>query len=328
LATYKTTTRQLTIKSGATASDFVPSVIAKTGNQNSKLYLEFFAARIRNKNTREAYLRNVNRFFIWCHERMISFERIEPMVIAAYIEELTNESPPETVKQHLAAIRKLYDHLVINQVLAVNPAASVRGPKVDTVEGKTPILTSEEARTLLDSIDTSDLRGQRDRAMIALMLYSFARVGAVVRMKVSDFYRHGDNWRVRLREKGSKSREIPVHPEAVTFIKSYLEISKLMGQDSPPLFQALRGNAKEVAGRALHRNDVLAMVKRRAKEAGLSSTTCCHTFRATGLTVYMENGGILQHAQRIAGHADPRTTQLYIRTGDDVAMSELKKIDF
>ena len=246
--------RALTVRSSTTASDFVPLVVAKSGNRTSKLYLEFFAARIRNKNTREAYLRNVSKFFNWCSERKISFERIEPMVVAAYIEQLTNKYPAETVKQHLAAVRKLYDHLVVNQVLGVNPAASVRGPKVETMEGKTPVLTAEEARTLLDSIDTSNLHGQRDRAMISLMLYTFARVGAVTKMKVSDFYKYGDNFRVRLREKGSKSREISVHPEAATYINAYIQNTGLAGQDSPPLFQTMRGNTKEVSGRAMHRN--------------------------------------------------------------------------
>lgn len=309
-------------------NDYLPPTILTAGSRTSKSYMEFFAARIRNKNTREAYLRNTSRFFNWCEDRNVSFEKIEPMVIAAYVEQMTDDSPAETVKQHLAAIRKLYDHLVINQIVATNPAASVRGPSVRTVEGKTPILTAEEARTLLDSIDASDLIGQRDRAMIALMIYTFARVSAVANLKVSDFYKNGDSWRVRLKEKGSKSREIPVHSEAAGYIKTYLANAGLSKESSPPLFQTLRGHSKDSSGKPFHRNNILDMIKRRAKEAGLSSTTCCHTFRATGLTVYMENGGILQHAQRIAGHSDPRTTQLYIRTGDGVEMSELKKIDF
>ncbi len=320
----KSTTRTPTNRIGAN----LPATIYEAGPKVAKSFLEFFTATIRNKNTREAYGRDCGRFFAWCKEHRIAFERVEPMVVAAYIEEMLCNYPGETVKQHLSAIKKLYDFLVIKQMAPTNPAASVKGPRVHVSEGKTPILSSEEVRVLLSSIDTSELRGMRDRAVIALMLYTFARVGAVSKLKVSDFHRVGDDWHIRLYEKGSKQRDLPVNPEAAAYISSYLENASLRTSPTLPLFQTMRGKASTLSGRAMHRTEIFRMIKRRALAAGLPAEICCHSFRATGITRYMDNGGRIEHAQRIAGHADARTTKLYDRSENAVRMEEMKKIEF
>ena len=125
----------------------------------------------------------VSRFLAWCEKKGLALRQLQPMLVAAYIEGLQKEVAPPTVKQHLAAIRMLFDYLVVGQVLPFNPASAVRGPTYVVKVGKTPVLTPEEARSLLDSIDTSHVVGLRDRALIAVMTYPFARVGAVVGMK-------------------------------------------------------------------------------------------------------------------------------------------------
>ena len=307
---------------------YLPEVISAAGPKVAKAFLEFFAATIRNKNTREAYLRDCSRFFAWCQEKGIAFEKVEPMFIAAYIEQMALSYPSETIKQHLSAIKKLFDFLVIKQMVPMNPAASVKGPRVNVSEGKTPTLTAEEARALLSSIDTSEVRGMRDRAIMALMLYTFARVGAVTKLKVSDFHRVGDEWHVRLREKGSKQRDLPVHPEAAGYMKSYLRNAGLSDSPTRPFFQTTHGRSVKLSGRAMHRTEILRMIKRRTLAADLSPKICCHSFRATGITRYMDNGGRIEHAQRIAGHADARTTKLYDRSDSSVRIEELKKIEF
>ncbi len=167
----------------------VPRVIADAGDQASRRFLEFFAATIRNKNTRMAYYRAVCDFFSWCDRHRIGgIADIEPLHVAAYIENLQHGMAKPTVKQHLAAIRMLFDWLVIGQVVATNPAHSVRGPKHVVKTGKTTVLDAEQARALLDSIDTSTVVGLRDRALISVMTFAFARVGAVVAMRVEDYY--------------------------------------------------------------------------------------------------------------------------------------------
>ena len=201
----------------------VPAAIAEAGDHAARRFLEFFAAQIRNKNTRMAYYRVVCNFFTWVEQHRIGeLADIEPIHVAAYIEVLQATTAKPTVKQHLAAIRMLFDWLIIGQVLAVNPAHAVRGPKHVVRRGKTPVLTEDQARRLLDSTDTSTLVGLRDRALIGVMIYSFARIGAVVAMKVEDYYPGGKRWWLRLHEKGGKRHEMPAHHKLEHFIDEYL----------------------------------------------------------------------------------------------------------
>ena len=139
----------------------VPAIVAAGGDKAMRRFLEFFAVTIDNPNTRAAYFHACRRFFAWCDPRE-DIERladIEPMHVAAYIRALGKDFEKPTVKQHLAAIRMLFDWLVTGQVVATNPAHAVRGPKHVVKTGKTTVLTSEQARELLDSID--DGRAQK-----------------------------------------------------------------------------------------------------------------------------------------------------------------------
>jgi integrase/recombinase XerD len=201
----------------------VPAAIADAGEHAARRFLEFFAANIRNKNTRMAYYRAVCSFFAWVEQHRIGeLADIEPVHVAAYIEALQTTASKPTVKQHLAAIRMLFDWLIIGQVLAVNPAHAARGPKHVVKRGKTPVLTEDQARNLLDSIDVTTLVGLRDRALIGVMIYSFARIGAVVAMRVGDYYPGGKRWWVRLHEKGGKRHEMPAHHKLEHFLDEYL----------------------------------------------------------------------------------------------------------
>jgi integrase len=185
----------------------VPTAIASAGDRAARRFLEFFAATIRNKNTRIAYYRASCSFFAWLEQRGVAeLVDIEPLHVAAYAEALQETAAKPTVKQHLAAVRMLFDWLVVGQLLAVNPAHAVRGPKYVVRRGKTPVLSEEQARRLIESIDTSTLVSLRDRALIGVMTYAFARIGAVVAMRVEDYYPNGKRWWVRLNEKGGKPR--------------------------------------------------------------------------------------------------------------------------
>src|SRR5215213_6454552 len=201
----------------------LPAICTSEGRKATKRFLEFFTANIRNLNTRLSYMRAIGSFLAWCEDRGASLHQIEPMLIAAYIEQLTQERAPQTVKQHLAAIRMLFDWLVTGQVVPFNPASSVRGPRHVVKRGKTLVLDAGDARTLLDSIDTTTLIGLRDRALIAVMVYSFARVSAVVGMHVEDYFQKGKRWWFRLHEKGGKYHEVPAHHKAEEYIDAYLE---------------------------------------------------------------------------------------------------------
>ncbi len=159
--------------------DLTPAFFQDAGPKALKMVIEFLTVTIRNKNTRAAYALALRKFGEWCDERGLRLETIEPVGIAAYIEQLEDTSPPATVKQALAAIRMCFDWLVTKQVIPVNPAHAVRGPTYTVRRGKTPVRAPEEIRQLLDSIDTRSIVGLRDRALIATMAYTFARVGTL-----------------------------------------------------------------------------------------------------------------------------------------------------
>ncbi len=303
----------------------LPAVIAQAGEKAGRRFVEFFTANIRNKNTRLAYGRAVRDFFQWCEDRGIELSDIEPIRVAAYIEQLQDSRSAPTVKLHLAAIRMLFDYLVIGQVVPFNPAASVRGPKHVVKRGRTPVLKADEARHLLDSIDIGTLAGLRDQALIGVMVYSFARVGAVVSMRVEDYYQQGKRWWLRLHEKGGKRHDVPAHHNAEAYLDAYLHQAGIWEDKKTPLFRAIN-RFRKITERPMHRNDALAMIKRRAKAAGLPANISCHTFRATGITAYLENGGTIENAQAIAAHESPRTTKLYDRTSDAITLDEVERI--
>jgi site-specific recombinase XerD len=261
----------------------LPNIVSREGAKTTKRFLEFFAANIRNENTRLAYARAVSQFLDWSDRPGVTLTNIEPMIVAAYIEKLTKEREPQTVKQHLAAIRMLFDWLVIGQAIPFNPAASVRGPRYSIKKGKTPVLTAQETRKLLDSIDVSHVVGLRDRAFIGLMVYSFGRVSAIANMKVRDYYPSGKRWWLRLHEKGGKFHEVPVHHTAEEYLDAYIEAAGLADQKKKPLFRTTKARTRTLTERAINRFDAWKMIKRGAEEAGLSAAVTCHTFRATGI---------------------------------------------
>jgi site-specific recombinase XerD len=305
----------------------LPAIIEAAGPRAREKFLEFFTAHIRNPNTRRAYLRACARFLDWCEKRGFGLEHVRPMVVAAFVEQLGREMAPPSVKQHLAAVRMLFDYLVVGQVVEHNPAAAVKGPKHVVRKGRTPVLTAQEARQLLDSIDTGGVVGLRDRAMIGVMLFSFARVGAVVGMKVEDYYLQGHRPWLRLHEKGGKRLQIPCHHLAQDYLEAYLAAAGGGEDKKGPLFRGAYKKTGRLTEEGISENAALKMVKRRAKAAGFEpSSVCCHTFRATGITTYLLNDGLLETAQAIAGHESARTTGLYDRRDDEVTLTEIERI--
>lgn len=330
---------------GDAGAGFALSPIVRAGGQSAaRRYLEFFTVTIRNVHTRRAYYRAVSALLDFCEGRGVrELGQIQPMMIAAFIETRTMEKSAPTVKQELAAIRQLFDYLVTGHIVDVNPASAVRGPRYSIRTGKTPVLTREEARRLLESIpithkvksksggeeEQQHVVGLRDRALLALMVYSFARVGAVTKLKVGDYRGNGKRFSVRLHEKGGKFHELPVHHLAEEYLDAYLAaagIGESKEHARTPLFRTSLGRTRALTDRGMTPSDVLYMVKRRAATAGLPAAVCCHTFRATGITAYLENGGTVENAQAIASHADPRTTRLYDRRSDKVTLTEIERI--
>jgi site-specific recombinase XerD len=310
-----------------TSRDALPSVVARAGAAASERFVEFFAATIRNRNTREAYARAIGQFLqyaesVGCRE----LSSITTMIVSAYVERTYADRSAPTAKQHLAAIRRLFDWLVTGQIVPENPAAAVRGPSHVVREGKTPVLDGDEAKKLLQSIDATTIVGLRDRALIAVMIYSFARVSAAVGMKVGDLVYTGRKVHVQLREKGGKARKLPCHHTAEEFLDAYLRAAQISTDTKGPMFRTALRRRDELTTTPMSRKDAWAMIRKRALAAGLSPGICCHSFRATGITAFMRNGGRLEVAQDIAGHADARTTKLYDRSRDRITLDEIERI--
>ena len=302
---------------------FAPSPAA------TKRFWEFFTTQISNDNTRKAYFNAVRTFSAWCQSRKVGeLSQVEPMHIAAYLKVLEKqELSAPTIKQHLAALRMLFDWLVVGQVIPVNPAHAVRGPKHSVRKGKTPVLAAEEGRALLDSIETDRLIGLRDRALIGLMVYTFARVNAVLSMRVEDYFVQGRRGWVHLHEKGGKLHSLPYHHNLDTYLEAYISAAGFAGDAKGPLFRTAVDRAgDELTTNPMWQQDAYRMIQRRAKAAGIRTRIGNHSFRATGITAYLKNGGRLEIAQQMANHESSRTTSLYDRRGDEITLDEVERV--
>lgn len=318
---------QLAPRPAVSQFDALPVLVAVMDERVGIRFLEFFAAAIRNPHTRRAYSKAAADFLTWCERAGVSsLTAVQPLHVATWIEIQTQERSAPTAKQRLAALRHLFDWLVTGQAIPTNPAGSVRGPRHSALKGKTPVLDAIEARQLLDSIDTSTPAGLRDRALIGLMVYSFARIGAALGMTVADVFVQNRRLWVRLREKGGKRHEMPCHHTLEEYLHAYIDGVGIGADLKGPLFRTIGRSTKALTRTALPQANAYAMVRRRAEAAGIGTRIGNHTFRATGITAYLKNGGTLENAAAMANHASTRTTQLYDRRRDKISLDEVERI--
>lgn len=303
----------------------VPGAIASLGPAAGFAWDEFFSGQLRNRHTRTAYRHAVGRFLAWVSEHKLDLQRVTPGQVGQYFDQL-RLSPP-TKKLHLSALRRFFDVLVNRHVLVLNPAASVRGERYQVVEGRTPEISLEDARTLLKSIPAVSVVGLRDAAIIATLIYTAARAGAVAKLRRSHLIDTGSQYHLRFEEKGGKVREIPVRHDLQDFIQRYLAAGELL--DAPagtPLFRTGRARTGKLTGQAMSGVDICRMVKRRLKAAGLSTRISPHSFRVATVTDLLTQGLPLSDVQYLAGHADPRTTRLYDRRPQRVTRNLVERI--
>jgi site-specific recombinase XerD len=201
-----------------------------------------------------------------------------------------------------------------------------------------PDEVAEEINERMKKYIASEMPKIRDRALIGVMTATFGRVEATLGMNVADYFPEGKHWSIRLNEKNSKVITMPVQHKLEKYLDEYIEAmggpdafpleTSPAGKTSKnrPLFLSSRGRSKTLGGRRMTRQDAWRMVKRRAKAAGIITTIGNHSFRGTGITNYLENGGSLSEAQRMAGHADPRTTRLYDRRDQKITRGEVERI--
>lgn len=309
----------------------LPALLQGQDQNTLKRFFEFFLAHLRNSNTRTAYSRAVWRFFDWCEQHAITdIHAIDSFTIAAYVE--SHPGSPPTVNQHLSAIRQLFTWLYEKRILTENPSTTVKGPRHSTKIGKTPVLELEDARRLFESFDTSHVVGLRDRALVGLLAYTFARIGAVLTMNIEDYLLKGKRPWVRLHEKGGKYHEVPVHPTAEDYLDAYIAAAAADLGDSftkkTSLFRSAHGKTKHLTENQMQPRDAQYMIKRRLQDAKIEDDASPHSFRAMGITNYLDNGGSLDKAQEIAAHEDIRTTRLYDRRRQRISLEEILRVRF
>ena len=328
LSTLPSTTAGLTpiVQGGEVErlSPGAPPVLFLQSESMSRHFWEFFTAQIPNPNTRRAYYGAISQFSAWCRWFDITdILALQPIHVAGWVQDSQRVRSRPTVKQHLAAVRMLFDWMILGQFLPVNPTASVRGPKHTVKRGKTPVLASEEMGELLASLPTDSVLALRHRALLGVMAYTFARIGAVLDLQVEDYYVQRRRGWFRLHEKGGQVNKIPCHHTLEQYLEEYLETAGMRDDGGGPLFRAWWKG--KLVPSPLNQSNIHKMIRRHAAAAGIRAKIGCHSFRATGITNYLENGGRLEVAQQMAGHESSRTTGLYDRRGDEISLDEVER---
>ena len=309
----------------ATLSETFPAILRRAGTNACFAADEFFSAQVSNPHTRRAYARAVGRFLAWCDAQGIELRQVTPGLAGRFIEEQPGEVV--TKNQALAALRRFFDVLVTRHAVDLNPFGSVRGRKHAVIDGKTPEITIAQARALLASLDLSHVVGLRDRAVLGTLTYTGARVGAVARLRLQDLRDHGEHRSLRFAEKGGKEREIPVRHDLDGWLSAYLDTAGIA--DDPkaaPLFRAALYRTGTLQAAGLGPYTIRFILKRRLKDAGLPEIISPHSFRVMVVTDLLSQNVPMEDVQYLAGHSNPRTTQIYDRRKRRVTRNIVERI--
>jgi integrase/recombinase XerD len=307
-----------------------PAIIASAGPNAGFAWEEFFQGEIANAYTRKNYIHAVRKFLAWAEVRELELLHITPGLVGKYFQELDVAVP--TKKLHLAALRKFFDRLVNRHAVYINPAATVRAERYSVVEGKTPEIQRKQAETLIKSIETTyvdnseirpDLVGLRDQAVLAVLAFTAARVGAVAKLTFRSLRHDGTQYALRFSEKGGKSREIPVRHDVQKLLIAYIQSA---GITDGAFFRTAAGKTGNLTANAMSGIDICRMMKRRLKAAGLPDEFSPHSFRVATVTDLLEQNTRLEDVQHLAGHADPRTTRLYDRRRRKITRNIVERI--
>jgi len=303
----------------------VPAVIQSGGGNAQLAYDEFFQATLSNAHTRRAYSRVVHRFLAWCQTNAIELRQVTPGLAGTYLQGLEGSSP--TKNQALAALRHFFDALVLRHVVPLNAFASVRGQQHRIIEGKTPEISIDQARRLLRSINIGHVVGLRDRAVLGVLAYTGARIGAVAQLRLVDYRNMGDSRALRFKEKGGKEREIPVRHDLEHWLRDYLAAADITDiSRTTPFFRAAHGKQRRLTQEAYSAHSMRRMLKRRLTDAGLPALFSPHSFRVAVVTDLLKQDVPLEDVQYLAGHSNPKTTQIYDRRRRRVTRNIVERI--
>lgn len=325
----------------AVVNAWLPDVLHHTHTRAPDITCDFICTR-NNDNTRAAYLRILQEFLLWVErEQFTTLADVTASHLSKYvtglhrrrknkkqIEPLSNRSRAQVA----SCLRGYFTQLVRGGALATNPATAIETHTLKVKIGHYQPLAPHQMAKFLDSIPTDTLYGLQERAIVAFMAFSCARVSAVVKMKLDDLYEEDGHLQVRLSEKGGHRHHVPCHPELERYLKDFLHASRPGSPACDPnpavwLFRRWDRRRKILTGRPLSRMVCYHMVKRRNKTLGFPNVTN-HTFRATGITTFLNAGGALDDARRLANHASVNTTKLYDHRNQKVSVADVQKINY
>lgn len=313
-----------------------PMILVRSGQTAIKLYNDFLHLSIKSDDSRQTYRSATSLFFRFCDDIEITdLLDVEPIHVRQYLDYRTKElARVASARTHFSAIKGFFQFLVEKGFVSSNPAASVSYAFVNNNKGKTDIISAEDVRKLILSIpdDPKDIlrpakqTDLRDKALIALMAYTFVRIGGALSANVESIrYDNGVMW-LDMVEKGSKEHSLPLSGAPREYLEHYISVCGLV-EPSAPLFQSANRNG-ELSGKRYDRGNSRRMISSRAKALGISGKTKNHTFRATGITHFLESGGRIDDAQDIANHSDSSTTKRYDRRSNTRLINVLKTIDY
>lgn len=303
----------------------IPAIVQDAGAAAEFAWDEFFRGLIANDYTRQTYMRAVRQFLDWSESQSIPLKKITPGMVGEYLRSRRLATPSKKV--HLAAIRAFFDLLVQRHAMALNPAHSVRTERLQIEEGRTPQITFDEAMALLHSIKLETIRDFRDRAVIAMLLFTAARAGAIAKLTLDDLTHDGSQFVLAFHEKRGKLRTIPVRSELDKYLLEYLTVAGLKeGTGETPFFRTLSRNGTVLLGARMTAVDICRMVKRRLTAARLNEKISPHSFRSCAATTLLQKNVPLADVQYLLGHADARTTRLYDRRQKQVTRNIVEQI--
>jgi integrase/recombinase XerD len=305
-------------------TDLIPGSSGLNRDKTAEALLEILGARLRNPNTRSAYRVAWRSFLAFCSKRQLELEAVKAYHVGAWLDQ--HPGSRSTQRQHLAAVRLLFDHLMARGAIEFNPAARAKPPRLVRESSLTPVFEEAEIVNFLDSIKLDSEKDIRDKAIFCVLLYSWCRVSALINLSVADYYERGGTRWLRFQEKRGKEHEVPVHSKAREAIDLWLQTSGIALNPAAPLFPAFGKDRETVELRRLDRRSILKLVENRAKASEITKRVCCHSFRATGITEYMNSGGTIEIAQQIAGHKSSSTTRIYDRSRDRLTIEEIERV--
>jgi integrase/recombinase XerD len=202
-------------------------------------------------------------FLAFCSARRLELASVKAYHVGSWLDQ--HPGSRSTQRQHLAAVRLLFDSLMMRGVVEYNPAARARPPRLVRESSHTPVFEEAEIVAFLDSISLESLKDLRDKAIFCVLLYSWCRVSALINLTVADYYERGGTRWLRFQEKRGKEHEVPVHSKAKEAVDLWLERSHLASNPSAPLFPSFGKNRETIESRCLDRRSVLKLVEKRAK---------------------------------------------------------------